>query len=179
MATILVGSVFNRRPLAFAEPGNPAPAFKLRDIDGRALTTDDLRGTVTVLYFTSTHCPDSAAYHPRVHALAHRYRNDTRVKFFAVNVDPTPDPLTIRVDAKIVGRSFPTLVDDKAQVAAAYSIKKTPEIAVIGPNGTLRYRGPFDDSAIESQVHQRYVADTIARLVNNPELVFANAIVTR
>jgi peroxiredoxin len=173
MATIFLRPLFAQRPIAFAEPGNPAPYFNLADPEGRTLSSDDLRGSVAILYFTSVHCPDCATYNARVEALAHRYRNDQRVRFVAINLDPNSDPLQVRVDAKIIGRSFPTLLDDKSIAATAYSIKSTPQIAVIAPTGVLRYRGPFDDNAIESQVKERYVADTLASLLNNSELAAA------
>ena len=105
----------------------------------------------------------------RIEALAHRYRNDPRVRFIAINVDPDVDPLEVRVDAKVVGRSFPTLIDSKSEVAMRYSIKSTPQVAVIDPQGTLRYRGPCDNGT------QNYCSDILASLLANPELAFANS----
>ena len=173
IAALLLRSHFEQRPVAFAEPGNPAPSFNLHDADGRFLSLDDLRGSAAVLYFTSIHCPNCAAYNPRIQALANRYRSDPRVRFVAINIDPGTDPLQIRVDAKVVGRSFPTLIDDKTVTATAYSITTTPQVAVIDPVGTLRYRGPFDDNASESKVTAQYVADTLAGILAHPELAFA------
>jgi peroxiredoxin len=173
MATMFLRPLFDQRPVAFAEPGNPAPFFSLHDPEGRSITLDDLRGSVAVLYFTSVNCPNCGAYNARIESLALRYRNDPRVRFVAVNIDPAADPLQIRVDAKVIGRTFPTVIDDRSFAATAYSIKSTPQLAVIAPTGILRYRGPFDDNAFESKVKDHYVADTLASLLNNSELAAA------
>ncbi len=173
MAAIFTRPLFDQRPVAFAEPGNPAPYFKLHDPEGRFLSLDDLRGTIAVLYFTSVNCPQCATYNERIEKLARRYRNDSGVQFVAIDIDPHADPLQVRVDAKIVNRTFPTLMDDKCLAADAYSIKSTPEVAVIGPTGTLRYCGPFDDNAVESKVQHHYVADALGNLVASPELASA------
>ncbi len=173
MVTIFLRPLFDQRPIAFAEPGNPAPYFNLHDGEGRSVSLDDLRGSVAVLYFTSVNCPDCGAYNARIESLAQRYRSDPRVRFIAVNIDPAADALQVRVDAKIIGRTFPTVIDEKALAATAYSIKSTPQIAVIAPTGILRYRGPFDDNAVESQVKDHYVMDTLASLLNNSELAAA------
>ena len=173
MATIFARPRFEK-PLAFAEPGTVAPEFKLHDADGRALSLFDLRGQAAVLYFTSVHCPDCAAYNARIEKLAKRYASDARVKFIAIDIDPDIEPVEVRVDAKVVGRSFPTLIDAKGEVASRYSVKNTPQVAVIDPQGTLRYRGPFDDSITESAVTQHSCADTLATLLANRELTFAS-----
>jgi len=173
MATIFIRPLVLSRPMAFAEPGTPAPLFKLSDPDGRSLYLGDLHGQVAILYFTSIHCPDCAAYNSRIQALANRYRNEPRVRFVAINIDPNVDPVAVRVDAKIVGRSFPTLLDVKSEIATLYSVKSTPQIAVIDPQGTLRYRGPFDDNSTEKSVTHRYVAETLSALLTNRELAFS------
>jgi peroxiredoxin len=175
LVTIFLRPLTADKPIGFAEPGAPAPLFKLSDGEGRSLSLHDLRGQVAILYFTSIHCPDCARYNKRVEALAKRYRNDPRVRFVAINIDRHEDPLAVRVDAKIVGRTFPTLCDTKSEVATLYSIKSTPQIAIVDPQGSMRYWGPFDDNSNESEVTQRYVADTLATILANPELAFAES----
>ncbi len=173
MMTIFLRPLTANKRLDFAEPGAPAPLFKLADSEGRSLSLHDLRGQVAILYFTSIHCPESGTYNARVESLAKRYRNEPRVRFVAINIDPDVNPLAVRVDAKVVGRSFPTLCDSKSEVATLYSIKSTPQVAVVDPQGTLRYRGPFDGDARGGRVAQRYVADTLATILANSELAFA------
>jgi peroxiredoxin len=174
MATIFIRPLVVSRPLAFAEPGTPAPLFKLSDPDGRSLYLGDLHGQVAILYFTSIDCPNCAAYNSRIQALANRYRNDPRVRFVAIDIDPNPDPLAVRVDAKVLGRPFPTLLDPKSEVATLYSVKSTPQIAIVDPNLTIRYLGPFDDNSAEKSVTHRYVAETLAALLTNRELAFSS-----
>ena len=174
LTALVIRPLTARESLGFAEPGSPAPAFKLADAEGRTLDLHDLRGKVAILYFTSIHCPASVAYNQRVEALARRYKSDPRVRFFAINIDRNADPQAVRVDAKIVGRTFPTLCDTKSEVATLYSVKSTPQIAIIDPTGALRYRGPFDDNASEGSVTHRYVADTLATILAHAEFALAH-----
>jgi peroxiredoxin len=171
MGTLILRPRFDN-PVAFAEPGTRAPNFKLADPDGRTLSLYDLRGKAVVLFFTSLHSPDCVGYTPRIESLARRYKNDARVQFVAVNLDADVDPLQVRVESKILGRSFPTLIDSKSEVATLYSVKSAPQVAVIDPEGTLRYRGPFDDSASEGSITQRYCAEALSNLLANRELAF-------
>jgi peroxiredoxin len=173
MSAIFLRPLASPRPTAFAEPGSPAPIFKLSDAEGRFLALHDLRGRVAVLYFTSIHCPLSVSYNARVDALAKRYRNDSRVQFIAIDIDSGANPLAVRVDSKIVGRTFPTLLDSRREVARLYSVNSTPQIAVVDPAGTLRFNGPFDDNTSETSVTHPYVAETLATLLANRELAFA------
>src|SRR5437773_940733 len=149
---LLIVRPLMEKPLPFAEPGTTAPDFALRDTEGRSVSLSSLQGQAVVLCFTSARNPNCMQYHDRIEAIARRYRADARVRFYAVNVDPNADALEVRVDAKIVGRSFPTLVDPAGQVAARYSIIDTPQIAIVDPSGLLRYRGPVDDNAVSEQV---------------------------
>jgi peroxiredoxin len=158
-----------------AEVGAPAPEFALRDTDGRLVELDALRGRDIVLCFTSSHCPKSAAYNDRIHALARKYAGDDRVSFFAINVDHDATPVEVRVDAKVINRPFPTLLDERGQVAARYVPKCSPEMVVIDSAGMLRYRGPFDDNIAQGHVTQTICADTLRAILSDPTLPLANA----
>lgn len=91
------------RPAALAGTvldARPAPDFALTDgVTGATLRLSELRGFVVALAFLYTHCPDSCpltAEHFR-QAQAALGRDDERVVFVAVSVDPEQDtPASVR-----------------------------------------------------------------------------------
>src|SRR5919112_1957494 len=55
-------------------------------------------------------------------------------------------PAGLAEQARRAGFSFPYLVDDTQEVAAAYRAMCTPDLFVYDADRTLAYRGAFDDS---------------------------------
>lgn len=163
--TALILTPMHYKPVPRADVGTLAPDFTLADAQGRSVALASLRGQAVVLCFTSLHCPISSAYAARINSLARSYANDSRVQFLALNVDSDTTPIQVRVDAKITGRPFPTLIDEHSRVAEAYSALPSPTFIVVDPQGIVRYRGPFDDSVTESSVIQHFCADTLRDLV--------------
>ena len=169
------------RPIAAADVGTVAPDFRLLDTDGRAFTLSALRGQAGVLFFGSLHSPETADYNDRIDQLAKRYAADSRVKFLAVDVpgsgdagaaaaaeDGALDRLRVRVDANVIGRPFPTLVDDHAAVAARYSAQDMPLFVVIDPKGVVAYRGAFDDSRDLAFATKHFLPDALADVLGAP-----------
>ncbi|MEI7036323.1 SCO family protein [Fulvimonas yonginensis] len=71
----------------------PDLAFQLTDDNGKAVTAEDYRGKVVLLYFGYTHCPDVCPLTlARLHAVLQRVgekADDARILF--VSVDPARD----------------------------------------------------------------------------------------
>ena len=64
-----------RLALRFFRNPATAPAFKLRDLDGRELSAASLRGKVVILNFWATWCPPCRAEIPDLIALQEKYRD--------------------------------------------------------------------------------------------------------
>jgi cytochrome oxidase Cu insertion factor (SCO1/SenC/PrrC family) len=184
------------RPIAAADVGTVAPDFSLLDTDGRPVTLSALRGQAVVLFFGSLHCPKTADYNDRIDQLARRYAADSRVKFLALDVpapaasagagagagaaigaaaadDASTDRVRVRVDAKVVGRPFPTLLDDHAAVAARYSAAEMPLFVVVDPRGVVAYRGAFDDSQDLAFATKHFLSDALADVLGAPSSAVA------
>jgi peroxiredoxin len=131
---------------------SPAPEKKdakapvsLRDTDGKVqtpLAVGDAKASV--LFFTTTDCPIANAYAPEVAAIVNDFR-DSNVRFFAVHVDPDLTADAARTHAREYGLTLPVLIDAKHELVAATGVTRTPEVAVVLPDGTVAYRGRIDD----------------------------------
>lgn len=166
------------RPIAAADVGTQAPDFRLQDTDGRTVGLSSYRGEVVVLCFGSLHSPDAAKYDQRVDRLAREYAADSRVQFLALDVPESGpvDPVRVRVDANLVGRPFPTLIDEHAAVATRYSAKELPTFIVIDRNGTVAYRGGFDDNTDAAFATRHYLAEALHEVTGAPARAMAQAL---
>jgi peroxiredoxin Q/BCP len=98
-------------------PGNPAPAFELKDQNGRLQAPDDYRGQWLVLYFypkdDTPGCTTEACH----------FRDDIHqiqalgAKVIGVSID---NQESHQAFAEKHGLPFPLLADSKGKVAAAY-----------------------------------------------------------
>jgi len=123
--------------------GELAPAFELPDTDGDAQALL----TPAVVIFTCNHCPYALAWHDRLMEVARDYAD---VHFYAINPNDAEryprdsfEAMQERVSAD-GGWPAPYLRDEDQSVARAFGAKTTPNVFVVGRDGTLAYRGAPD-----------------------------------
>ena len=79
----------------FQAVDKPAPAFALRDADGRPVGLEDLRDKVVVLHFVYARCPDVCPLHAEklaeVQAMINRTPMKALVRFVTITTDPRRD----------------------------------------------------------------------------------------
>jgi thiol-disulfide isomerase/thioredoxin len=130
--------------------GTRLPAFRLRDLDDRIVSSDDMSGSALLVAFICPHCPFvkhirqefarfASEYAPRGLAVVAINSNDS-ARF------PQDGPEGMREEARIVGYSFPYLLDERQEVARNFHAACTPDLFLFDASGTLVYRGQFDDS---------------------------------
>jgi thiol-disulfide isomerase/thioredoxin len=73
--------------LRFFRNPAPAPAFVMRDLDGREFSSASLRGKVVIVNFWATWCPPCRAEIPDLVALQEKYRD--RLQVIGVSEDET------------------------------------------------------------------------------------------
>src|SRR4051812_11938852 len=71
----------------FRDPA-AVPAFSMRDLDGRAISPESLRGKVTIVNFWATWCPPCRAEIPDLVALQKKYGD--RLQVIGVSQDEGP-----------------------------------------------------------------------------------------
>lgn len=145
------------------------PDFQLSNLKGHSISLASLHGKVVVLYFNSARCPVCNDYAPRVIALANRYAHNPKVAFLAIDSDSGDGEMAdldeLRVQAKVLGQPFPTLLDPRGVVASLFEAEQTPSFYVIDADGILRYRGAFDNNRHAADVTSHYVGDAVRQLL--------------
>lgn len=134
-----------------AEIGAPAPHFALRDTDGRAWSSSELRGKTVVLEWFNPGCPFVERSHD-VGTLA-RYPETARaegVVWLAINSSaPGKQGHGLEDNRKAKAKwsiSYPLLIDQTGEVGRRFGAKTTPHLFVIAADGTLAYEGAIDNA---------------------------------
>jgi peroxiredoxin len=115
----------------------PAPAFDLRDQDGRRQRLADYLGKPVILNFWATWCPPCRAEMPAMQR-AHAALAQEGIAVLAVNVGDDAEAVDEFLTETPV--DFPLPMDRDSQVAQRYPLKGLPTTFVIDPQGRLVYR---------------------------------------
>lgn len=128
-----------------------APAFKLKNIDGKTLSFHDIKGpNGTLIMFICNHCP-------YVKAIIKRLVEDCRelqkqgigcVAIMPNDTENYPDDSfdNMKIFAKDNAFTFPYLIDETQQVAKEFGAICTPDIYGFDKEGNLQYRGRCDSA---------------------------------
>jgi hypothetical protein len=132
--------------------GQPAPNFRLADMNGRAVTLSDYRGKTVVLEWHNPGCPFVQKHYGSGNMQkAQAAAAQQGVVWLSINSGaPGKQGHMDAAAAKaMVGKvgAKPTayLLDPKGVVGKVYDAKTTPHMYVINPKGTLVYAGGIDD----------------------------------
>ena len=139
------------------ELGTPLPPFRLRDLGGKAITTNDFADAKGVLVaFICPHCP--FVRHIRT-AFAQVATDAQRrgIAVIAINSNdvtafPEDGPEGMREEVREAGYTFPYLFDESQDVAKAFRAACTPDFFLFDGRNRLIYRGQFDDSRPKSDI---------------------------
>ena len=161
------------------EPGDSAPGFTLKNIDGQMVSPEDYpdaKGIIVV--FTANTCPYAIAYQDRLIALDKKY-NPPGYPVIAINAN-SPDVSSgdsykkMQERAKTKGFSFPYLFDEGQEVTNTYGARVTPHIFLLKKEGSqykVVYTGALDnDTKNINPAKELYVEDAIASLEAGKEI---------
>ena len=132
--------------------GQPAPNFKLADVNGKAVSLSDFRGKTVVLEWNNPGCP----------FVQKHYESSNMQKSQAAAMKDGVVWLTINsgapgkqghmsgseaksVLAKAGARPTAYLLDPRGVVGRVYEAKTTPHMYIVNKAGTLVYAGGIDD----------------------------------
>ncbi len=130
-----------------ARRGKKALDFQLDSFDGRTVKLSDYQGSIIVLEWLNTECPQ-VKYHygqKTMVSLANKYRNEN-VVWLAINSTKQTTPEANREFAKKYDLPYPILDDRPGQIGRSYGARKTPHLFVIDRDGYLVYDGAIDNA---------------------------------
>lgn len=164
------------------KPGDKAPAFSLKNTDGKNVALADYKGRGAIVVFTCNHCPFSVLYEDRIIALQKKYGASYPV--IAINPNsPSAEPEdsydNMIVRAKEKGFNFPYLFDAGQKIYPQYGANRTPHVFLLDKTHTVRYVGAIDDSARDASAVKVNYIDNAIKAINagkNPEPNFTKAI---
>ena len=164
---LLLTSLLAATPLLAVAVGDPAPDFKLQDLDGKEVSLAQFRGKTVVLEWNNPNCPFSrkhseektvvslAAAHPDVVFLAINSTNASHRDFL--------QPEAYKKFNAEHGITYPALYDPSGATGQAYGAKTTPHMFVVDKSGKLAYAGAID-SAQSGGAKVNYVEQALAAL---------------
>lgn len=169
------------------KPGDTAPDFSLKNVDGAMVSLadySDQKGVIVV--FTCNPCPFAKAYEQRIIQLHQKYE-DQGYPVVAINPNDdeiSPDDTYEKMKQRAGEKEypFPYLKDETQEVYRAYGAARTPHIFLLEKKGgkfKVAYIGAIDDNAMDaSGVTKKYLVDAIAAIIsgNNPNPATTKAI---
>ena len=128
-----------------------APDFELKDTSGKIHTLSQYKGKIVIIEFFNPDCPFIKRAHQSsdIKALISKARAQG-VIWLGVNSNAAGKQ-GAALDRNLngisaLGLDFPILLNPNGDVGKAFNATRTPEVFLIGKNGTIRYRGAVDSS---------------------------------
>ena len=143
--------------------GKPAPAFGLKDVNGKDVKLADYKDKVVVLEWANSGCP-VCQRHAKGGTASKVMGNFKDKPVVWVNIDSTGDAKADDCKKFATDNKLGTyLLDPTGATGKAYGAKTTPHVFVIDQKGNVAYMGAMDDDKDGSKGDKakNYVKDAI------------------
>ncbi len=139
----LIAYLWFRPPADVSDENRPAPPWQVALPDGRALTSDSLRGKVVLVNFWATWCPYCRKEKPVIDAFWRDYR-ERGFEVVSISVDDPPEKIAAWMrDKEYAFMAAPT----NASVTHAFgNVTSVPTSFIVDTDGHIRHK-------IAGQVH--------------------------
>ncbi|MEW6591063.1 MAG: TlpA disulfide reductase family protein [Pseudomonadota bacterium] len=114
----------------------PAPALKLKDIEGKSHDLAKLRGKVVLINFWATWCPPCRREMPSMERLAQRFKGQPFV-VLAVDVGEDPDTIEAFTSQLDTTLTFPILLDSRSHAMRAWKVAGLPTTFLVDKQGRI------------------------------------------
>jgi thiol-disulfide isomerase/thioredoxin len=119
----------------------PAPVWKLKDVDGNVVSSEQFKGKVVVIDFWATWCTPCRAEMPGYIALQQKYAGDLVIIGIATDSDKNgPNTALVKKFIQKNGLTYQIVMDDGDIEAAFGGMDAIPTTFIIDRAGQLRAR---------------------------------------
>lgn len=138
-----------------AEPGGPAPQFKLMDLEGNERSLADWKGKAIVINFWATYCEPCREEMPD---LQKQYEKWASSDVIVLGVNAGESKLKAQNFVNQAKVTFPILLDSDEKVRKQYGITQYPSTVFVKQDGTIDQIkvGIMDEPFIEHSVSKLY-----------------------
>lgn len=157
---------------AAAKIGAPAPAFSLKDINGKTVNLADFKGKVVVLEWFNPECPFVKKHHEKFTTMVDTYNafKDKGVVWVAINSGaPGKEGAGLEKNKKASTDwklPYSVLLDESGATGKAYGAKTTPHMYIINAEGNLVYAGAIDnDRSADKAGSVNYVKQALTQVL--------------
>jgi thiol-disulfide isomerase/thioredoxin len=115
------------------------PAFQLKTVDGKEISSENLKGKVVVVNFWATWCGPCRRELPGLDKLYQQYKDDPKVVVLSMSIDDADTPVQTIADF-VNGHKFAFPVLLGAQYGAEHNIAPIPMTWFIDPEGRMTFQ---------------------------------------
>jgi thiol-disulfide isomerase/thioredoxin len=154
----LIAYLWFRPPADVSETNQPTPPWQVTLPDGRALTSESLKGKVVLVNFWATWCPYCRKEKPVIDA----FWKDTRDKGFeviSISVDDSPEKIAAWMGDK--GYAFMAAPTNASVVEAFGNVASVPTSFIVDADGRIRHK-------IAGQLHYPRLEKLVTPLLKVP-----------
>jgi cytochrome c biogenesis protein CcmG, thiol:disulfide interchange protein DsbE len=149
-------ALFLAVPLFGQTPGNIAPAFTLKTLEGTPASLSDYAGRPVLINFWASWCRPCRSEMPSIIA-AYRANQQAGLAVLAIDLtDQEGSTKDIRKFQTEFQMPFPVLLDARGKARKLYALRGVPTSVFIGADGVVRVvnPGPLSEAALQQHLSE-------------------------